>query len=82
MLGKKIIDNTANKDEADALSKYSATLYIFSQSLGPLLLGFLSSDIVLGTGSSMYLFPAAGAILLIFILFNKIKKDKQWLKIE
>ncbi|WP_244422712.1 hypothetical protein [Liberibacter crescens] len=66
---KEIIDETTTKIEADSVSKYSATIYTFSQSIGPLAFGLLTSNILLGVNSSVYLFPVVGSSIFIFIFF-------------
>ncbi|WP_345828738.1 hypothetical protein AAGR22_17430 [Erwinia sp. HDF1-3R] len=67
-LRKEIIDETRNKDEANAVAKYSATIYTFSQAIGPLIFGLLTSSFVLGVNASGYIFPLVGASIFIFII--------------
>lgn len=67
-LRKEIIDETTHIHEAHAVAKFSATIYTFSQSIGPLAFGLLTSSLFFGVDSSAYLFPLVGASIFIFII--------------
>ncbi|MGD8106381.1 hypothetical protein ACQE32_06890 [Pantoea sp. FN0302] len=70
-LRKDMIDETTNFHEANAVAKFSATIYTFSQSIGPLTFGILTSSLFFGVDSSAYLFPFVGASMFIFILSSQ-----------
>lgn len=64
----EIIDATRNKNEANTVAKYSAAIYSFSQSFGPLAFGLLVSNLLLGVNASIYLIPIVGVSIFIFIV--------------
>lgn len=73
-LRKEMIDQANNNTEANAIEKYSATVYMFTQSIGPLALGMLTSSIIFGVDASSYLFPLIGAS--VFIFLDSTQRDK------
>ncbi len=71
---KHMIDQVKNKREAEEVGSYSAALYTFSQSLGPVLFGILTSNNVLGAASSVLLFPFIGFLLFAYMLIWSVNK--------
>ncbi|VEJ44886.1 Uncharacterised protein [Bartonella vinsonii] len=71
-----MIEATQTEAQAELVGSYSGMLYTISQSVGYIILGFLTSSALMGPQAAVYLLPLIGLIIFIYILFLLSRQAK------